>query len=1743
MDRSIFVTLKNPKKSFSHFLLSSMIGSSYKIGWLDVTLKVIAEIQMTAKLLHFSFEIIEDAKKDTFGAFTESFTVYLTFGNIFAFKSQSLLNDFAFILFGIYLMYLISLTIFLVAHYYLNKPLGKPFLQIWNNIGLIHCTIGFGLIYPYFLSLFSSFHSASSYLFIAGQDKSIYSLSLLMLITAGIFAIMFCRFLYAPIRNGYVAASIRPKPELLMLIYKLIDEPLKTFITDMGIQKGLRIALMIAAFSMKMKDLNTAFFFYNYRFMRCRLEFCFIHFSLVVSNLIILILSTQTSIQSFSIVYISAILSVAFLKINDIAIKNRIIRYSTNKIEGTKSRNDFLYKLFALDFVLSQGVLGTRLEDSRKNHYTDYLLLGILVDHRENCKKTICGCSIILEGNETLPKDASLEDQRVLIRILKFELLRELYEKALIQMPNDSEMKIGLAALLFQNKNSSNFIPISLIHTLDRSRRSIERCVIGNIVLREIEAKIAIDNSPIKIKEVVDYQALSQNLKRLVISNIATFLEFWDLYKTVDPSMLALYLLSVKINKEANQIALLWDQILKDFPKLSYPDYLLYGLYQGLIRSAPYYAKKTLKTYFNYLKTVRLEKSREPEITMENIYEPENMIVCITMKKEKLGSIVFVTPNIEDSLQFSQKDLIEKDVGILLPTLFQEKHQKSLALNLEKTTCSDFEKNRICFIRKKNGCVIPTTLYVTIFPYFQDQFLYISILRQIPTLDDFIIILSDGTIDCYTESIGKTLNLASKNNKKLHLRNISSELAKLNKVFLAIMKDKFIKSQRSTTNSKIFSRGLTNLNSNIVSMITFGDSKRKKDSYFAKEREDNDGELQLRKSTSMSNAEDIRQRYEAFTSFGVPVSFNRIPEENRHSYIRRTESKKFTFHVTITEEVMLDSHFRIFRLRPLASGEEEDRLNNIKSDKNEQTYLVPDDAHQEISMATDHSKIEGSIPADNNVKLEKEVEVNFSYPFPDEIRNTIVTQTLNPEDLLSPKSMFSPKDPLLPQRGFTSEQKLDHENDVKSIPINLHEETKGDYDLLTSPQNGGFNYQRFGTDSTKNINTYGNIITLKNERGILDPENSTDQVDLDEDKHNETNDVEKVHLKKFLKDQKILTVAHPGIDRTSMGSTVKVNKINSKVETAIYLNENDTSIRFITIFVLVFCVISIVLFIYAQITTSVDLTKVQENVQILEFSYERLYYIGEINRRSRRISFILEGLASNKRHVDNYIQVNQNNMVTTASNLSYYNYQLRNSIYNVDVNKVGQLYKLIKEKTKENANRFINSFDLCIEISNAALDLYNLNYEDLKLNNTDLSFILDNSLDDLVSNSQDILPLLRSDNTKSLNRIQSRMIGILGAISGISAVIFLFVLHTEMTFIKKKTQFLDIFLKIKDYEIETHLYIVRSFYNSLKDNKRSDYFAERMTDEKLSMKAKTGQVKQSQNKNIKTRRANYGKINTYNLINLAFASVFLIIFIILFGTLLSIFNTSKISISDTRIKIVDAKVICFNLGLLMTGLYEYITKNGTGTLRGHPIAQEWEAEYSSLTGSNSYLSTYIDKNKSPNTEIELILTGNLCSLYFANSTCLSGTSGLAGYGLLAMDAFLITALRGVKDFFDSSNRTKAAMQEALAKSNLLLTEVVYESYVKKVYAIFDTILQQQLEAEFDSFKRKSLIVIIVSALLFLLSTKFIWLKVCKRMEEERKNYRNILRIIPVNVILGNRYLKHYLFTHSKKVLDSVKNKI
>jgi len=585
------------------------------------------------------------------------------------------------------------------------------------------------------------------------------------------------------------------------------------------------------------------------------------------------------------------------------------------------------------------------MEKKSRESFAEFLFYGIVKAHKVKCKRQVCGCDLILEMGKMSDRVPLKEDQRAIMRDFRYNLTFELFAGF-----KEPEVQLTLANFLFENKTDSYAAAITLVHALNLDQGSIELKVVSVKLLEKIE-KMVLTNygSKIDMQEIVDYQALSYGLRKSVEANIRRYLKFWEIYKGAEPSAKELYDFSVEINREAERVAETWSKITSKHSLLAYKDYLLYGLYQGLTRASPFSAEKTLQKFFALSAVYSSNRQRELMLTPESISEPQNVLIYITMQKEKMGNIMYTTRNIEEKLGYTSFEVVDRNVNELMPRFYRQRHNKVLRAHIDYGRTNIINRNRGIYVRKKDGYIMPATLYVSLFPYFQKQLLYLGVIRPIQTYDEFILVRPDGVIDSFTQTVAKLLNLEADSRRRLRLKYICPELDNLHKGFNYLRSGQWSKLRGLSLSKRDFSLSTSSKRqSNTIQQTrSIGEGEQSHTSYshsetdrkslqdrttqelsglFTGDLEEHPTKVEGEELADPNEFDDWARIYELFTSTGVPTFFYRF--SGKHG-VKPNSNPKIEFTTLIIEEKMLGSSLRIFRLQTISLDVDLEEENHV----------------------------------------------------------------------------------------------------------------------------------------------------------------------------------------------------------------------------------------------------------------------------------------------------------------------------------------------------------------------------------------------------------------------------------------------------------------------------------------------------------------------------------------------------------------------------------------------------------------------------------------------------------------------------------------------------------------------------------------------------------------------------------------------------------------------------------------------
>jgi len=1759
------------------------------VGWLEITFKMISDFQILAMLVLYPYQYLGLEDLDSLNWFLKNLASVVTFNEFINVTNNSLGSN---ILLGLIIFWIAAVVIYVVAFviaFFIGKTLPSSLLKLWINASVVHYTTLFLLVHQFSLVMIKEGNNGTAHLFGLTSSTFFVGLGAVLMVLNLAFSLITSRFVYEPIKSHYIAAIRTTIPDLISIFFKALDLFFVFFIDDAQTQKFIRLVVMVVLLGYRMIIYLNQCPYYYFQPMRLFQAFNCVQMGVVLVNFIVILVNEGKIINGNNLAYMILIICIFFAKASDVRMEAMVTKYGMIDIDNISSKDHFYKKLLAVDYILEEGSISAQMEKKSRENFAEFLFYGIVKAHKVKCKRLACGCDLILETGKMAERIPLKEDQRAFMRDFRFNLTFELF--AAFKEP---EVQLTLANFLFENKVDAYAAAITLVHQLHLDRGSIELKVVSVKLLEKIEKMVLTNyDSSIDMQEIVDYQALSYNLRKSVEANIRRYLKFWEIYKGAEPSAKELYDLSSQTNREAENVADTWNKIMTKHSLLAYKDYLLYGLYQGLTRASPYSAEKTLQKFFALSAVYSSNRQRELLLTPQSVSEPQNMLIYITMQKEKIGNIMFTTRNVEEKLGYQSFELIDRNVNELMPRFYRQRHNKVLRAHIDHGRTNIINKNRAIYVRKKDGYIMPATLYVSLFPYFQKQLLYLGIIRPIQTYDEFILVRPDGMIDSFTQTVAKILNLETDSRRRLRLKYICPELDNLHKGFNYLKTGQWSKLRGLSLSKRDFSishSSKTRQSGTMQQTRSIGENDQSHTSYSQSENETGRKSLQDKNTQDLSGLmtgdleelhttgvvgeeltnpnefDDWTRIYELFTSTGVPTYFYRF--SGKHG-VKPNTNPKIEFTTIIIEEKMLGSSLRIFRLQTISLDVDLEEENHVFQ---EDLTNMESNINQPVNKDAAPNQ-EKNLMAESNI-LQKHL-INESLPNPQDMTLSAISSgpdgdmknnlnlmdlSANFEGLSEDHEILAFKDDIL--KGAAKNEKLTAFEKFAEHDL-LDAEEHGvllskSGNLVPKQQLEAASLQVNASNTGKGVlvvltPTLEKQITIPSLQGVqevpqkaqLRVDSSKDDKMIGKEKSNDQQD-----LKRFFEKHRILYADHAGgpnsqEKNSSNHSSAQSARISSKIERAVYTTEVDKTIKSLNWIAILFYLVTVALLVFDQVTTSKNLSKLQANVEVQKFSTQKLYLIIEIDRRARIINLMQRGLIPKARlDATDDIPLNLDEMLESSDYLSQNNTEIRLSVNKIDSSQRQRFYDNIpvKERGDPSVVRYMNSFDASTEIINSVIQLYNLLPDSPAYDDIDLQFILGNSLNDLVVKNEEVAMILLDDNKLSLRDVQNTILISLIVIIVITFGLFFMVARSEIKFIRRKRTFLDTFFRIKDAEIEENLYIVNAFYVSLIESDREDLFMQKVADNNLEMSQRKIEVAKNV-RDFKAKSANSKGLDSRTYINLGLAFGFMLSFILLFCILFISFFNHKDLINKLMLRTVNTNINLFQFGLVFASLYEYVSEDGTTEIRDVSIGEEWENLYTELTGSVDFFNAFNDETSSNNDQILLLLNGDLCPLLYTDRACSTEISGIGKRGILSINGFILKALRETKDFYDSSDKSTAAKTNALCISDFIATEIAYPIYMTRSYAELDSLLNAEFSSEIDNFSNNALEISIIGAVTLLILMYFLWIKIISRMEKERIMFRSMMRLIPISVLVTNRYLKSYLISNSKDILDSVKNRI
>jgi len=214
----------------------------------------------------------------------------------------------------------------------------------------------------------------------------------------------------------------------------------------------------------------------------------------------------------------------------------------------------------------------------------------------------------------------------------------------------------------------------------------------------------------IDMSHAITFINLFSTLRSKISQKIHGRLKFLDSCAQNKLSVSQAFISSLK-DRDSDQICEeMFTKLLRQMDGKSTPLNLTLAFYQHFVDQDFSKAAETLKTTISKKFTIGMDiipqlEASEMYHLKENSFEQEPVIMGVSGEEETFHMIDYVTPNIEEKLQFKVNDVMHHDLSVIIPNPFWKKHRQLFDPDRSNGILFESKTGRKLYIYKKNHSV------------------------------------------------------------------------------------------------------------------------------------------------------------------------------------------------------------------------------------------------------------------------------------------------------------------------------------------------------------------------------------------------------------------------------------------------------------------------------------------------------------------------------------------------------------------------------------------------------------------------------------------------------------------------------------------------------------------------------------------------------------------------------------------------------------------------------------------------------------------------------------------------------------------------------------------------------------------------------------------------------------------------------------------------------------------------------
>jgi hypothetical protein len=267
---------------------------------------------------------------------------------------------------------------------------------------------------------------------------------------------------------------------------------------------------------------------------------------------------------------------------------------------------------------------------------------------------------------------------------------------------------------------------------------------------------------------------------------------------------------------------------------------------------------------------------------------------------------------------------------------------------------------------------------------------------------------------------------------------------------------------------------------------------------------------------------------------------------------------------------------------------------------------------------------------------------------------------------------------------------------------------------------------------------------------------------------------------------------------------------------------------------------------------------------------------------------------------------------------------------------------------------------------------------------------------------------------------------------------------------------------------------------------------------------------------------------------------------ILAGTLIANFKVSVDQIANIEFLqqgLVEGMNILYTTDLAYMSSFEAIDENESTKIRGNPISEEVTSLLDRVGQTEDFISTFKDKKgKIDNSQQDLLFNISCQAELITRKpgmydACLEVSRGNGYVGVVDLNIYLYQSLSKLFEEFHASTKTPA---EILTFYDRLLDQIGPKNSLQSVLS--ERIYLNSREELFNSLSgsRKIIVWMVIMASIVIAFLGF-WAapKVLLKVREQGNHHKSFYKLVPITVLLRNRWLKSYIVQTSGKLGEAI----